>query len=287
MESAQLAVVAGASSGIGLESARLFAADGYGLVAVADEAAIHDVARELADGGGQVEPFRVDLRDDGAVPQCLRHCQRRGCPGARGDRFNVGMQADLDIVDVNVRSTVHLAKLVLRDMAKHNDGRELFTSSIVATMRCSYQTMYFASKAFTQSFAEALHDEFRGTGVSVTALMPGPTDTDFFRRAAIKTRRWRGCRSKTTPPNVQRRPRQNRQTGLRRDDARRAESRGVVIDQQGDARGAACSAGFAQGGGQPPDRHAVWRSMTQKGKRYDREASRGRESADSSTGYLG
>jgi uncharacterized protein len=80
---------------------------------------------------------------------------------------------------------VHLAKLVLSDMATRDSGRVLFTSSIVAMMPGSYQTMYNASKSFIQSFAEGLHNEFLGTGVSVTALMPGPTDTAFFRRAAM------------------------------------------------------------------------------------------------------
>jgi short-subunit dehydrogenase len=197
MGSAQLAVVTGASSGIGLELARLFAADGYDLVVVADEAEIDDAARQLADAGGHVEPVRVDLRDDGAVQHVYDVVSAGGARVPAAIAFNAGisragrfidgeLQADLDVVDVNVRSTVHLAKLVLRDMAKRNHGRALFTSSVVAMMPGSYQTMYNASKAFIQSFAEALHDEFRGTGVSVTALMPGPTDTAFFQRAAME-----------------------------------------------------------------------------------------------------
>jgi short-subunit dehydrogenase len=197
MGSGQLAVVTGASSGIGLELARLFAADGYDLVVVADEAEIDDTAKELSAGGGNVEPVRVDLRDDGAVKLVYDIVSDGGARVPAAIAFNVGIgragrfidgdiQADLDIVDVNVRSTVHLAKLVLRDMARRNKGRALFTSSIVAMMPGSYQTMYNASKAFIQSFAEALHDEFRGTGLSVTALMPGPTDTAFFRRAAME-----------------------------------------------------------------------------------------------------
>jgi short-subunit dehydrogenase len=195
--SAPLAVVTGASSGIGLELARLFAADGYDLVVVADEAAIDCAARDLADAGAHVESVRVDLRNDGAVQHAYDVVSAAGARVPAAIALNVGIgragrfvdgeiQADLDIVDVNVRSTVHLAKLVLRDMAKADEGRALFTSSIVAGMPGSYQTMYNASKAFIQSFAEGLHDEFRGTGVSVTALMPGPTDTSFFRRAVME-----------------------------------------------------------------------------------------------------
>ena len=95
------------------------------------------------------------------------------------------LQTDLGIIDLNVRSTVHLAKLVLRDMAARGSGKLLFTSSLVAMMPGSYQSMYNASKSFVQSFAEALHDEMRGTGITVTALMPGPTDTALFRRAGM------------------------------------------------------------------------------------------------------
>ena len=92
---------------------------------------------------------------------------------------------DLGIVDLNVRSTVHLAKLVLVDMARQGSGKVLFTSSIVAGMPGWNQSMYNASKSFVQSFAEALHDEMRDTGVTVTSLMPGPTATNFFRRAGM------------------------------------------------------------------------------------------------------
>jgi short-subunit dehydrogenase len=190
-----LAVVTGASSGIGLELARLFAADGYDLVVVADEPEIVNVAAELSATGVHAEAVRCDLRnaddvqslydtinDRGRVPQAIAFNAGIG----RAGRFVDGdLRRELDIIDVNVRSTVHLAMLILRDMANRDVGRALFTSSIVAMMPGSYQTMYNASKAFIQSFAEGLHDEFRGSGVSVTALMPGPTDTEFFRRAGM------------------------------------------------------------------------------------------------------
>lgn len=186
-----LAVVTGASSGIGLELARLFAADGYDLFLVADETGIHDVADELS-VTTTVEALQADLRQPAEVERVYEALSR--VPAAialnagigRAGRFVDGdTSADLDIVDLNVRSTVHLAKLVLRDMYDAGTGRALFTSSIVAMMPGSYQTMYNASKSFIQSFAVGLHDEFRGTGVTVTALMPGATDTEFFRRASM------------------------------------------------------------------------------------------------------
>lgn len=93
------------------------------------------------------------------------------------------MDDNLSAIDLNVRSTVHLAKLILPDMVRRDAGRILFTSSIVAAMPGPYQSVYNASKSFIQSFAEALQDELRKSAVTVTALMPGVTDTNFFQRS--------------------------------------------------------------------------------------------------------
>jgi len=93
------------------------------------------------------------------------------------------LRDELNIIDVNVTSTVHLAKRVLPDMVRRGEGRVLITSSIASTMPGSFQAVYNASKAFVQSFAEALRNELKDTGVTVTSLMPGPTDTNFFDRA--------------------------------------------------------------------------------------------------------
>lgn len=188
-------MVTGASSGIGAELAALFAADGYDLIVVADEPEIEAAATHLARSGVAVTPVQVDLRAADAVPQIYATITDDGrVPAAVA--LNAGMSragpfidgdlaADLGIIDLNVRSTVHLAKLILRDMAAQGSGKVLFTSSLVAMMPGSHQAMYNASKSFIQSFAEALHDELRDTGVSVTALMPGPTDTELFRRAGM------------------------------------------------------------------------------------------------------
>jgi short-subunit dehydrogenase len=82
-----------------------------------------------------------------------------------------------------VRSTVHLAKLVIGDMVGRDEGRLLFTSSIAATMPGPFQAVYNASKSFVQSFALALRNELKDTNVTVTLLMPGPTETEFFESA--------------------------------------------------------------------------------------------------------
>lgn len=190
-----VALVTGASSGIGFELAKLFADDGYDLVIAADDDAIHASADKLATAGVDVRAAQVDLRKPEDIQQLYRTAtsdDRRVAAvalnagiGRAGPFLDGDLDADLGIVDLNVRSTVHLAKLVLSEMAATGSGKVLFTSSISSTMPGSMQTIYNASKSFIQSFAEALQDELRDTNVTVTSLMPGPTDTDFFRRAKM------------------------------------------------------------------------------------------------------
>jgi uncharacterized protein len=187
-----LALVTGASSGIGFELARLFATHGHDLVVAADDDAIYDVPGRLGDTGARVQAVEVDLRERDAVDALyagieapLAAAALNAGSGRAGRFIDADVRTDLDIVDLNVRSTVLLAKPILRDMADRGTGRVLFTSSLVAMMPGSYQSMYNASKSFVQSFSEALSDEMRSTGVTVTALMPGPVHTEFFRRAAM------------------------------------------------------------------------------------------------------
>jgi short-subunit dehydrogenase len=189
----RLALVTGASSGIGFELATLFAEDGYDLVVAADEDDIDASADKLRSAGVDVQAVQVDLRKPEDVVRLYDTATAGGRTldaaalnagsGRAGPFLEGELDDDLGIVDLNVRSTVHLARLVLGDMACRGSGKVLFTSSIVAGMPGWNQSMYNASKSFVQSFVEALHDEMRGTGVTVTALMPGPTATNFFRRA--------------------------------------------------------------------------------------------------------
>ncbi|MGE2713247.1 SDR family NAD(P)-dependent oxidoreductase [Mycolicibacterium litorale] len=195
MAETQLALVTGASSGIGFELAKCFARDGYDLVVAAEDDGINDVPERLSEFGSAVQAIQVDLRE----PDSVEHLYRSTVAGdrvlaaaalnagiGRGGMFiETELVDDLSIVDLNVRSTVHLAKLVLRDMANREEGRVLFTSSVASMMPGSYQTVYNASKSFIQSFAEALRDELRDTSITVTSLMPGATDTNFFRRANL------------------------------------------------------------------------------------------------------
>lgn len=174
---------------------KLFAADGYDVVVAADGEGVHGVAEAVSDSGVDIQPVQVDLRDPDGVERLYRVATSDGraldaaalnAGTARAGPFVTGpLDDDLGVVDLNVRSTVHLAKLVLADMAARGSGRVLITSSIVAAMPGSQNSMYNASKSFLQSFATAVHDELRDTGVTVTALAPGPVDTDFFRRTGM------------------------------------------------------------------------------------------------------
>ncbi|MGK8523918.1 SDR family NAD(P)-dependent oxidoreductase [Nocardia asteroides] len=190
-----LALVTGASSGIGFELARQFIEHGYDVVMAAEDDAIKTAAASLLDPRFEVRPVQVDLRTADGVEQLYRAATENGRhPSAvafnagvgRGGTFaDTDFDDELAIIDLNIRSTVHLAKLVLPGMLDRNDGKLLFTSSVAATMPGARQAVYNASKSFVQSFAEALREELRDTEVTVTALLPGPTDTDFFRRAGM------------------------------------------------------------------------------------------------------
>jgi short-subunit dehydrogenase len=106
--------------------------------------------------------------------------------GVGGDfATETSLQKELRIVDLNVRSTVHLAKRVVRPMVERGQGRILFTASIAGTMPTPLEAVYGASKAFVLEFAQSLYYELKDKGVSVTALKPGPTDTNFFNRAEM------------------------------------------------------------------------------------------------------
>jgi len=105
--------------------------------------------------------------------------------GRGGAFLDIDLADELEIIDLNIVSTVHLAKRILTDMAELDEGRVLITSSVASTMPGPFQAVYNASKSFLQSFAEALQNELKDTGVTITSLMPGPTDTEFFHRADL------------------------------------------------------------------------------------------------------
>ena len=193
----EFAVITGASSGIGYELAKQFVENGYDVLMAAEDEGIEQAAVDLRrDGQNQVIAVRADLATYDGVEQLYAAILESGRPvdavainagrGIGGDfTRETELRDELNVIDVNVTSTVHLAKRVLPDLVARGAGRVLFTSSIASMMPGTYQAVYNASKSFVQSFAEALRNELKDTGVTVTALMPGPTDTNFFHRAEM------------------------------------------------------------------------------------------------------
>jgi short-subunit dehydrogenase len=209
-----LALVTGASSGIGRELAKQFVENGFDLVIAAEDEQIEAAAAELRANGADVRAIQVDLSGSTAVEQLYSDVSHGGRP-LEAVALNAGVGAggafvgetklddELRIIDLNVRSTVQLAKLVLADMVKRDEGRVLFTSSIASTMPGAFQAVYNASKSFVQSFALALRNELKDTNVTITSLMPGPTDTEFFERAEMLDTKV-GSEDKDDPADVAR-----------------------------------------------------------------------------------
>ncbi|MFF9158933.1 SDR family NAD(P)-dependent oxidoreductase [Streptomyces longwoodensis] len=207
-----LALVTGASSGIGYELARQFAEHGYDLVVNAEDARLELAAERLREAGVAVRAVRADLRDPAEVDRLvaattglrLDVAALNAGVGQGGAFVDTDLADDQSVIDLNVTATVRLAKPLLREMVARDAGHLVFTSSIASTMPGPFQPVYNASKSFVQSFAEALQNELKDTGVSVTSFMPGPTDTDFFRRAEMDRDTRIGTMDKDDPAQVAR-----------------------------------------------------------------------------------
>ena len=205
------AVVTGGTNGIGLELAKLFVNDGFDVLIAGEDDQHSDAARQQLSGqGGEVEVWKGDLgREDqvNALYEATRGrpiaalCVNAGF-GLGGAFAETDLQRELQMVDVNVRGAVQLTKLVLKDMVAADDGRILFTSSIAATMPDPFEAVYGATKVFLRWFGEALREELKDTGVSVTVLMPSVTDTNFFHRAEMDDTKAGASNSKDDPAMV-------------------------------------------------------------------------------------
>jgi short-subunit dehydrogenase len=190
-DSRGLAVVTGASSGIGFELARCCAEAQFDLVIAADEPQIDEAAGQLSATGRKVEPVQADLATAEGVDKLYGAIGGRRVDALLANAGRGLGHAFLDqeatdfrrVVDTNITGTLLLVHRIGRDMRKNGGGRILFTGSIAGFMPGSFQAVYNATKAFVDSFSWALRNELQGTGVSVTCLMPGPTDTEFFERA--------------------------------------------------------------------------------------------------------
>lgn len=204
----------GASSGIGLELARQFAQGGFDLIVCAEDSAIHAAASALTVDGCNAIPVQADLsRPEGVEhlwerviqdPRPLEAIAINAGVGVGGDfAFDTSLEAELKMVALNCSSSVHLAKRASHAMALKRSGRILFTSSIAAVLPAPFEAVYGATKAFLLSLSEALRNELADHGVSVTALMPGPTETNFFHRAGMDDTRV-GQMDKDDPAEVAR-----------------------------------------------------------------------------------
>jgi uncharacterized protein len=188
-----LAVVTGASSGIGHELAKQFAQGGFDLIVTSTNSKIDEAAQVFEGLGAKVETVQADLATYEGVETLYRQIESTGCPleaiainagvGVGGEFTKTDLQEELNLIDLNIKSSVHLAKRVVKDMVDRGTGKILFTSSIASLMPGPFEAVYAASKAFLRSFSEAIRNELKDTGVTVTALMPGPTETNFFHRA--------------------------------------------------------------------------------------------------------
>jgi short-subunit dehydrogenase len=196
-----LAVVTGASSGIGYELAKQFAEHGYDLLIVGEHDRINHVAREMSNQYSvQIEPFQANLATYDGVEMLYGRIQSMGRPldvavlnagvGVGGDfARDTQLEDEIQLINLNVISTVHLTKRVVKDMLAQGQGKILFTSSIAATMAGAYEAVYSASKAFVQSFAQGIRNELKDTNIVITSLMPGATETEFFHRAGMEDTR--------------------------------------------------------------------------------------------------
>jgi short-subunit dehydrogenase len=192
-----LAVVPGAPAGIGHELARVFATEGFDLVVAAEDDRVDGLVAELRGTGVEAHGVQVDLATREGCTTLADAVEGLGRPvdalalnagvGVSGPFLESGTLEDqLRVVDLDVGHVVHLAHRLVPAMVARGEGRVLITSSIVATVAAPYQATYSGSKAFLQSFGEALREEIADSGVTVTALQPGGTDTEFWTRSGAE-----------------------------------------------------------------------------------------------------
>jgi short-subunit dehydrogenase len=206
-----LAIVTGASSGIGFELAKCCAKNGFDLLIAADEPDIRDAASSLCELGVKVDAVEADLATTEGVDKVCAAIGGRDVVALLANAGHGLGHAFLDqrwqdarhVIDTNVTGTVYLIHRIGREMRERNEGRILITGSIAGYLPGAFQAVYNGTKAFLNSFSFALRNELKDTNVTVTCLMPGATDTDFFRRADMLDTEV-GTREKDDPADVAR-----------------------------------------------------------------------------------
>lgn len=190
-----LAVVTGGSSGIGLELAVQCAEHGYDVAISGSTDKVTAAAERLRGLGVDAFPHQADASTYEGVESFWRFVVDLGRPvdvavlnvgiGLGGAFVDTDLEAELRLIAINCSGTVHFAKRVVQHMVPRGEGRILIVSSVSATTPTPYETVYGPSKAFGFSFAESLREELRDSGVTVTALLPGATDSDFHANAGM------------------------------------------------------------------------------------------------------
>jgi uncharacterized protein len=187
-------LITGGTSGIGFELAKIFAREGFNLILVArDKTGLDKAQQELSALGADVITISKDLFDAKAPFQLYEEVQNRDLvvsilvnnagQGVYGEFEDTNIERELDIIQLNISSLVVLTKLFLEDMLDRGEGKILNTSSIASKVPGPFQSVYHATKAFVQSFSQALRNEVKDKGIVITTLLPGATDTDFFNKA--------------------------------------------------------------------------------------------------------
>src|SRR3954468_11770129 len=205
----KLAVVTGASTGIGFELARECAQNEFDLLIAANESELESAADQLRREGGTVDTVQADLATTEGVDQLYEKIGGRPVAALLANAGRGLGHAFLDqdfkdaryVIDTNVTGTVYLIQKVGRDMRSRNEGRILITGSIAGFMPGSYQAVYNGTKAFLDSFSYALREELSDTDITVTCLMPGATETEFFKRADLMDTKV-GTQKKDDPADV-------------------------------------------------------------------------------------
>ena len=207
------AVITGGSNGIGFELAKQFAENGHDvLIASESDANLADAAARLASTGATVTKHASNLATAEGVDGLVAAIRTANRPvdvlyvnagvGLGGAFVDTDLTRELSMIDLNVRGAVQLTKPIVKDMVTRGSGKLLFTSSIAATMPDPFEAVYGATKVFLRWFGEALRNELKDTGVGVTVLMPGVTETNFFNRADMMDTKAGASSSKDDPAVV-------------------------------------------------------------------------------------
>lgn len=191
----RLAMITGASSGLGLEIAKQFAENGYDLAISGSSEKVFDATEQLKKYNVSVHAHQADASTYDGVESFWQFTKELNRPldaavlnvgiGIGGEFAETKLEDELKLIAINITGTVHMAKRVVQHMVPNKNGKILIVSSISASLPTPYETVYGPSKAFGFSFAESLREELKDKGITVTALLPGATDTEFHSNAGM------------------------------------------------------------------------------------------------------